>query len=727
MNDIKSRVEKLKEVINHHRYLYHVLDRQEISDMALDSLKRELVDLEKQYPQYATPDSPTQRVGGKPLDKFVKIVHKVRQWSFGDAFTEEDIKDFDERVKRMMEKELGHSMSKSEMEYVCELKIDGFKVVLTYENGILQTAATRGDGDVGEDVTQNIKTIESIPLKLEKPVNLVAEGEIWMSKKEFERLNVEQTKKGLPPFANPRNAAAGSIRQLDSSVASSRKLDSYIYDIAMIETEGQWNKPISDEFPVMPEREKGDYSPVRFKEKEEEKRMGSSFSLSGDEGESSKTVFPSLFPETQIKELELLEGFGFKVNKNYKLCKNINEVIAYWKNWQKKKDKENFWIDGVVVKLNRRDWQDRIGYTGKAPRFAIAFKFPAEQATTVVEDIVVQVGRTGALTPVAHLNPVLVAGSVVSRATLHNNSEIKRLGLKIGDTVIIQKAGDVIPEIVQVLEEMRTGKEKEFKMPVVCPVCGGKLEQEKDSPIVKCGNKDCSVKNRRALHYFTSKKAMNIEGLGPKILDALMDRGLIQNSADIYDLKEGDLEPLERFGEKSAKNLVNAVNTSRTTTLPRFLTALGIFHIGEEMADLLAKSAKSVEVLSGMSVEELQKINGIGPKVAQSVCDWFKDKRNRELLERLLKKVNIVLPKPSELPENSKVKNKTFVLTGTMEKMSREKAKEEIKLRGGYVNESVSKNTDFVVAGAEPGSKYDKAKKLGVKILNEKEFLEILK
>ena len=418
---------------------------------------------------------------------------------------------------------------------------------------------------------------------------------------------------------------------------------------------------------------------------------------------------------------------GFKVNKNYKLCKNIDEAIAYWKSWQEKKDKESFWIDGVVVKLNRRDWQEKIGYTGKAPRFAIAFKFPAEQATTTVEDIVVQVGRTGALTPVAHLKPVLVAGSVVSRATLHNYSEIRRLGLKIGDTVIIQKAGDVIPEIIQVLVEMRTGKEKEFKMPSVCPVCGGKLEQEKDSPIIKCGNKDCSVKNRRALHYFTSKKAMNIDGLGPKILDALMDNGLIQDSADIYDLKEGDLEPLERFGEKSAKNLVNAINASKTTTLSRFLTALGIFHIGEETAELLAKEAKSIEALSNMSAEDLQKINGIGPKVAESICDWFKDKRNKELLGRLLKRIIIILPKASELPENIKIKNKVFVLTGTMEKMSREKAKEEIKSRGGIVNESVSKNTDFVVAGAEPGSKYEKAQKLGVKIINEKEFLEMIK
>ena len=701
MQEIKTRIEKLKETINHHRYLYHVLDRQEISDAALDSLKHELAELEKQYPKYASLDSPTQRIGGNPFDKFAKVIHKARQWSFGDAFTEEEIRDFDERVKRMLEKEFPATSRFNlatrlnlDVAYACELKIDGFKIVLTYENGVLKTAATRGDGVAGEDVTQNIKTVESVPLKLEKPINIVVEGEIWMSKNEFERLNKEQKKKGLPPFANPRNAAAGSIRQLDPSVAASRKLDSYIYDIAILE--------------------------------KQEKEGGVSFSLSDKEGDSSKTNSPFFFPKTQIKELELLKGLGFKVNKNYKLCKNIEEVVAYWKEWQKKKDKENYWIDGVAVKLNRRDWQEMLGYTGKAPRFAIAFKFPAEQATTVVEDIITQVGRTGALTPVAHLTPVLVAGSVVSRATLHNDSEIKRLGLKIGDTIIIQKAGDVIPEVVRVLEEMRTGKEKEFKMPEICPVCGGELAQEKDSPIIRCANKNCSVKHRRALYYFASKKAMNIEGLGPKIIDALLDNNLIQDAADIYDLKEGDLEPLERFGEKSAKNIVSSINEKRKTTLPRFLTALGIFHVGEETAELLAKKAKSIEVLSDMPVEELQKIDGIGPKVAESIFDWFRDKRNRELLGRLLKRIKIILPESLNLPGNIKIKNKTFVLTGTMGKMSREKAKEEIKLKGGHVNESVSKNTDFVVVGAEPGSKYDKAKELGVKIIDEKEFLKLL-
>ncbi|RJQ30691.1 NAD-dependent DNA ligase LigA [Candidatus Parcubacteria bacterium] len=664
--NIKVRIEKLREAINHHRYLYHVLDRQEISDAALDSLKHELSQLEKQYPQYVTPDSPTQRIGGKPLEKFPKVRHKIRQWSFDDAFTEEEIREFDERIKRMLKKDLGRD---AVTDYMAELKIDGFKIVLTYEKGLLQTAATRGDGETGEDVTQNVKTIESVPLKLEKEASVVVEGEIWMSRKEFERLNLEQKKKNLPPFANPRNAAAGSIRQLDPAIAASRRLDCYIYDLSFADFQ---------------------------------------------------------FPETQEKELGVLKESGFKVNKNHKYCGNIDAVIAYWKDWQKKKDKEDFWIDGVVVKLNNRDWQERLGYTGKSPRFAIAFKFPAEQAATIVEDVTVQVGRAGTLTPVAQLKPTPVAGSVISRATLHNYNQIQKLGLKIGDTVIIQKAGDVIPEVVQVLKELRTGKEKDFQMPKVCPMCGGPLVQEAGSPIIRCANKNCSIRLRRQLYYFTSKKAMNVEGLGPKILDALLDNGLIRDAADIYDLKEGDIEPLERFGEKSAKNLISSINLRRKISLSRFLTALGIEHVGEETAELLAERAKSVKNLSDMSLETLQEIEGIGPKVAQSVYDWFRDRHNHDFLERLLERITIEIPQPSPLIKDSRIKDKSFVLTGTLKTMSRDKAKEEIRLRGGDVKESVSKNTDFVVAGEDPGSKYDKAKELGVEIITEEEFLELL-
>lgn len=689
MNEVKTRIEKLRQLINHHRYLYHVLDRQEISETALDSLKHELAELEKQYPQYVTPDSPTQRVGGQPLDKFAKVTHRVRQWSFDDIFTPEEAQEFDARIKRMLSKgyPLTHprvTLGKLSVEYACELKIDGFKIVLTYENGVLKTAATRGDGLVGEDVTQNIKTIESVPLRLQENASVVAEGEIWMSKREFERLNREQAKAGLPLFANPRNAAAGSIRQLDPKIAASRKLECFAYDLSYAD------------FPL---------------------------------------------PKTQTEELETLKKLGFKVNKNYALCKDISEVVAYWQKWQKKKESEDYWIDGVVIKLNNCDWQNKLGYTGKTPRYAIAFKFPAEQATTIVEDIIVQVGRTGVLTPVAVLKPTLLAGSTVSRATLHNAKEIKRLGLKIGDSVIIQKAGDVIPEVVKVLEELRTGKEREFHMPKKCPICGSKLEQEEGSPIIKCSNKKCAVRHRRELYYFVSKKAFNVERLGPKIIDALMDNNLIQNAADIFDLKEGDLVPLERFGEKSAKNIIESINSRREITLPRLLTALSIIHVGEETAQLFAwqiiaklknkneklKIAELMEIFNNLTIDELQKIEGIGPKVAQSVYDWFKDKHNLKFLEKLLSRIKITPMSRFRLDiGGARLEGKTFVLTGMLKNLGREEAKEKIRMLGGHIAESVSKKTDYVVAGSEPGSKYDKAKELGVKILNEKEFLDLI-
>ncbi|MFZ2969818.1 MAG: NAD-dependent DNA ligase LigA, partial [Minisyncoccia bacterium] len=412
--DIEQRIEKLKKEIDHYRYLYHVLDRVEISDAALDSLKHELEGLEWQYPEFVTADSPTQRIGGKPLDKFRKITHTVPQWSFNDAFNEEEIRDFDKRVKRF----LSDSGKPSDVgtDYMAELKIDGLHIVLSYKNGLLMTGATRGDGKIGENVTQNIRTIDSIPLKLSEDVDLVVEGEIFMKKSVFEELNKERKEKGEQLLANPRNAAAGAIRQLDPRIVKERRLDCFVYDLS-------W----AGNFPL---------------------------------------------PETQKEELEKLHQLGFKVNKNRKHCKNIEEAIEVWKYWMKNKEKEDYWIDGIVLKLNRNDWQRRIGYTGKAPRWGIAFKFPAEQATTVVEDIVVQVGRTGALTPVAHLKPVVVMGSKISRATLHNEDEIRRFDLKIGDTVVIQKAGDVIPEVVKVLPNLRTGNEKDFKMPKKCPICG---------------------------------------------------------------------------------------------------------------------------------------------------------------------------------------------------------------------------------------------------------------
>ncbi|MCR4284007.1 MAG: NAD-dependent DNA ligase LigA [Parcubacteria group bacterium] len=669
----KERIEKLKKLINHHRYLYHVLDKQEITEAALDSLKHELYELEQSFPDLITTDSPTQRVGGKPLEKFKKIHHKVTQWSFNDVFNEDEIREFDNRVKRLLDKEFGYPIAKG-LEYVSELKIDGFKIILTYERGILKTAATRGDGKVGEDVTANVKTIESIPLHLNKDVDCIVEGEIWMGKDEFENLNKERGRKGEQLFANPRNAAAGSIRQLDPKIASSRKLDSFIYDLAWL-----------------------------------------------DYGHATSVGIE--VPETQIEELSFLKELGFKVNPHFKLCKNIEEVVDFWRVWQKKKDKTKYWIDGVVVKLNNSEWQERLGYTGKAPRFAVALKFPAEQATTVVEDIDVQVGRTGALTPVAHLRPVTIAGSVVSRATLHNEDEIKRLDVRIGDTVILQKAGDIIPDIVSVIKEMRTGKEKLFKMPNVCPICKSKVVFLKDSPIAKCHNKKCATRHRRGLYYFASKKAFDIEGLGPKIIDALLDNNLVQDAADFFDLKEGDITPLERFAEKSAKNLIKAINSRREIDFSRFIISLGIENVGESTAEDLAESFHTIENLEKASIQELEKVSDVGPIVARSIYDWFRDNDNKRFLKKLLPRVMI---KKQTQVKGAKLKKLKFVLTGSLSKMSRDEAKKMIKQLGGEVSESVSKNTDFVVYGSDPGSKYDKAKKIGVKTINEEEFLEIL-
>jgi len=671
-SDAKKRIEKLKKLINRHRYLYHVLDRQEISGEALDSLKHELYGLEQKFPEFIAPDSPTQRVGGKPLDKFSKIRHKVRQWSFEDVFTEDEVREFDARLKRALAK-AGIELEK-EPEYACELKIDGFKIVLTYEDGFLKTAATRGDGLVGEDVTQNVKTIESIPLKTEKEINAVVEGEIWMGKGEFERLNAERKRKGEPPFANPRNVAAGSIRQLDPKVAASRRLDSFMYDLTVLETP----------------------APGAF-----------------------------LRPETQYEELELLRKLGFKVNPHFRLCGGIGEVIAFWKEWAKKRDKMDYWIDGIAVKLNRVEWQNKLGYTGKSPRFAIAFKFPAEQAATVVEDIQIQVGRTGVLTPVAHLRPVTVAGSVVSRATLHNEDEIKKLDVRIGDTVIIQKAGDVIPDIVKALKEIRDGGEKIFKMPKKCPICGAPVEREKGSPIVRCPNKKCATRHRRALHYFVSKQGFDIEGMGPKVVDALLDSGLVTDAADIFDLRKGDISPLERFAEKSAKNLIKSISARREISLPKFITALGILHVGERTARALADRFGSIEKLKEASLGELESVNDVGVAVAKSVYDWFRDEYNRKLLGKLLNRVKIK-PFRREAPRSGKLKGKKFVLTGSLESMPRLEAKEKIIALGGEVVSSVSKSTDFVVAGKNPGSKYEKAKKTKAKILSEQDFLKLI-
>jgi len=663
--EARARIEKLKKEINHHRYLYHVLDKQEISEAALDSLKHELYVLEREYPEFITPDSPTQRIGGKPLDKFQKVEHQVRQWSFNDAFDEQEILDFDKRICKILS-DLKEDVS-GPLGYTAELKIDGLHVVLTYEKGVFVRGATRGDGKVGEDVTQNLKTIESIPLKLNREVSIIVEGEVFMSKDIFNKLNKTRERNGEPLFANPRNAAAGAIRQLDSQVVKERQLGCFIYDLSR-----------------------------------------------ADDIET---------PKSQAEELELLNELGFRVNKSWKLLSKIEEVFDFHNFWYKNKDNENYWIDGVVLKLNKRRWQEVVGYTGKAPRWAIAYKFPAEQVTTIVEDIRVQIGRTGALTPVAHLKPVIVAGSKVSRATLHNQDEIMRLGVRIGDTVIIQKAGDIIPEVVSVVTGLRTGKEKEFEMPEKCPFCDSLVIRKKGEVAFYCPNKNCFAVELRNLSHSVSKKAFNIDGLGPNKVKQLAEEGLISDLADIFELKKGDLEVLERFGEKSADNLLESVEKAKKISLSRFIYALGIRHVGEETAITLGEKFSSLENIKKASLEELEVAEDIGPKVAESIFEYFRNEDNLQLIEKILKA-------GVEISQDGKVSKKleglSFVLTGSLEKYSREEAKEVIRNLGGQMSSSISKNIDYLIAGENPGSKFQKAQELGVKVLSEEEFLEMI-
>lgn len=670
-SEAQTRLKGLREAIEKYRHHYHVLNETLISEEALDSLKKELVDIETQFPDLVTKDSPSQRVAGGILPGFKKIRHTVAQWSFNDAFSESDMRDFDTHVKRMLKAQYGKDVFPR---YTAELKIDGLKIVFTYEKGILTTAATRGDGTIGEDVTENVRTIEAVPLKLSKPVTLVAEGEAYMPKSQFERLNKEQDKKGEERYMNPRNVTAGTIRQLDPRIVASRKLSTFIYDISG-----------------------GDIA----------------------------------MPPTQEGELELLRELGFRVNPNFKHCTDIEAAIAYWKSWHEKKEKEDYLIDGVVVKVSECEYQDALGYTGKAPRFGIALKFPAEQVTTVVEDITLQVGRTGVITPVAHLRPVLVYGSTVSRATLHNEDEITRLDVRIGDTVILQKAGDVIPDIVQVLTELRTGKEKKFTMPGACPACSTKLEKrsvgikgEGESAALYCANPRCPAKDRRILYHFTSKHAYDIEHLGPKNLDLLLDAGLIGSRADIFTLQKGDLLELPRMGEKSADNLLAAIEKARSVPLDRFIVGLSIPEVGEETARDLAAQFGSIEKLRTASAEELAAIEGIGPRVSESVTQYFADQHNTKVVDDLLTEVKIQAPKKAA--KGTKLAGKTFVLTGTLPTLERDEAKAMILAQGGKVSSAVSKKTDYVVAGENAGSKYAEAEKLGVAIIGEAELIEML-
>ncbi len=698
--ELFARAENLRTAIEKHRYNYHVLDKSEISPEALDSLKRELAELERDYPELVSADSPMQRVAGEPLKQFEKVPHKVPQWSYNDAFNEQNMRDFDARVKRFIKDEFGEvgTARVPNPTYVSELKIDGLKIVLEYEKGMLIRAATRGDGKVGENVTFNVRTIESVPLKLTRPVSVIVEGEIWMSKKNFEALNREQEKKGLPLYANPRNVAAGSIRQLDPRVAAARKLDVFVYDLAMYEGSTQ--------------------------------------------AESAENVG---FPKRQIDELHFLRELGFKVNKHAQECESIDEVLKFWHIWKDKMKKEDYWIDGVVVKVNEHRYQEALGYTGKAPRFGIAYKFPAEQVTTVVEDIRLQVGRTGVITPVAHLRAVEVAGSVVSRATLHNEDEIARLDVRIGDTVILQKAGDVIPDIVKVLTELRPIKNGKpmpaYKFPSHVAECGGdgSIERIPGQAAYRCVFRGGAAEHRRKLYHFVSKKCFDIDGLGPRQIDAFLENNLISAYDDIFTLKKGDLLALPRFAEKSVENLIVAIEKARTVTLPRFIFSLSIDHVGEETAEDLAEHFEIFEKFEKASEDELVAIDGVGDVVARSIISWFKAADNRHLVQRLLKHVTVQKFKGFGVgaggaggagrarKSNLNISGKTFVLTGTLGTLSRDDAKLRIKAAGGTVVGSVSSKTSYVVAGDEPGAnKYDAAKELGVPILTEDEFLKML-
>src|SRR3989344_1931829 len=656
--EMKERARKLRELIDYHRKLYHEKDKPEISDEAYDSLLNELLEIEAEFPKLQTLDSPTVRIGGAPIEKFKKVNHAVPQWSFDNVFNEEELHDWQEKIERIFAKQ----DNKNNLSFCAEHKIDGLKVIITYKNRQFQIGATRGDGVVEEDVTHNLKTIEDVPLRLTKNIDLIAVGEVWLPEKELKRINDERSKKGEMLFANSRNAAAGSLRQLDPKIVRQRNLKFFAYDIDLFDSQ---NEKIKN-------------------------------------------------PTTQTEELELLKTLGFVVNSNYKECRNLKEVIDYYNYWHDKKSRLEYGVDGLAIKVNEIKIQEVLGYTAKAPRFAVAFKFKAEEATTVVEDIILQVGRTGVITPVAKLRPTLVAGSTVSRATLHNEDEIKRLDVRIGDTVVIQKAGDVIPDIVSVVKEMRTGKERPFTFPEYVEDCGGAIERISGQSAYRCVNKNSFAQKRRLFYYFVSKKGFDIDGCGPKVIDALLDAELMGNLDDLFTLTVGDVLTLPRFAEKSAENLIESINNARTISLGKFLTALSIPHVGEETAHDLADSFGSIEKLRTASLEDFTAEYGVGEIVA------------RALLDRLLEYVHIEEGKKTS-SKDQKLSGMTFVLTGTLTSLERDEAKERIRILGGEISESVSSKTTFVVAGENPGSKLAKARSLGVRVLTESEFMKKLK
>lgn len=667
----EQRARKLRQEIERHRTLYHVLDRQEISDAALDSLKHELVALEARFPDLVTPDSPTQRIGGKPLKEFAAVRHAAPMLSLIDAFSPDELRAWDERWQKIVPHAAGR------VAYLADLKLDGLALSLTYRNGILATAATRGDGITGEDVTQNVRTIEAIPLRLATNACPLAarraiehgtveiRGEVILAKAQLAALNVEQKRRGLAPFANPRNVAAGSVRQLDPAITAARKLDFFAWEL------------VTD-----------------------------------------------LGQKTLAEAYALLRSFGIKVNPEVVVAKSLEDIGRFHERMAQRRAKLPFWIDGIVVKLADVALARRLGTVGKAPRAAVAWKFDAYEATTVVEDIVVQVGRTGALTPVAHLRPVRIAGTTVSRASLHNEDEIRRLDVHLNDTVIIKKAGDIIPKVIRVLPKLRPAHARGFRMPRTCPQCGSRVVRREGDVIHYCANPRCYAATREQLRHFASKGAFDLDGLGEKIIDQLVQEKLVRDPADFFTLTVDDLTPLERFAEKSAHNIVRAIQERRRVSLPRFLNALGIRHVGEETALALAEQFETLPKFLAATAEELRAVPDVGAVVAESIAAFLAEERNRQLIERLQK--NGVTVAPYRVA-SQKLRGKTFVLTGGLMDITRAEAKQLIRQAGGSVSDAVSRETDFVVVGAEPGSKFLKAKKLGRPILDEREFLKLVR
>jgi DNA ligase (NAD+) len=661
----KKRIQKLRTEIARLRELYHTEDRPDVTDAVYDSLNRELKILIQENPEFEDLNAPENRVGGRPLDKFEKVKHKTRMLSLNDAFSYDELYDWEKRIQKLIPNQ--------KFSYFCEVKFDGLAASLIYENGIFVRGATRGDGFVGEDITQNLKTIKSIPLKLSKPYGdfLEVRGEALVSKKMLKKLNTINEKEGKPLFANTRNVAAGSLRQLDPSLVAKRELEFFAYDILEDFTKNK----------------------------------------------------------THSEEHKILNNLGFQVEKLESKCKNLEEVIKFIKKFEKVRPDFPFGTDGVVISVDELELQKVLGIVGKAPRYMVAFKYPAEKATTIVKNIKVNVGRTGVLTPLALFEPTLVAGSTVSKATLHNMDQIDRLDLRIGDTVVIEKAGDVIPKVVEVLPKLRTGKEKKFKMPNACPACNGKIEQKllpaQSSVAYYCTNSKCTAKNERYIEHFVS--VFDIYELGPKVLRRFKDEGLITDAADIFTLEKEDIATLERFGEKSAENIIKEIELKKKIPLHKFLWALGILHVGEETARDLATHFGTLEKLI-FSVkdnkEEIDSIENIGEAVFKSLHNFFTDKNNLNFIEKL-KKNGVVIEK-ADKRKAGKFTGLTFVLTGTLGEMSREIAKERIINLGGKMSGSVSKNTSYVVAGEEAGSKLKTAQKLGVKVLSEKEFLNML-